>query len=185
MKRASPKMIAHLHGPKPPGLQALEPVFEAGKTGRIRKGAFPFCLFFAVCLLAFAFSSGLAQESPAQWLARIFDPAALGIAPFPGATLNRKLSVDAIVLERGGNKRIAIFIIGLDQIKAAAEHFTKQFGVPPDVMGADSPYETYTFDFTTGTKGAPKLSGLRVLITRSQFVDNKGQITMEYSPPAK
>ncbi len=124
-----------------------------------------------------------AQESPAQWLARIFDPASLGITQFPGATLNRKLSVDAIVLERGGDKRIAIFVIPLDQLKAAADHFRKQFDVPPQVMGADSPFETYTFVFSSGDKAPPKLAGLRVLITRSQFVDNKGQITMEYSPP--
>ena len=125
-----------------------------------------------------------AQESPAQWLARIFDPAALGITNFPGATLNRKLSVDAIVLERGGSKRIAIFIIPLDQLKPAAEHFAKQFGVPAKVTGADSPFETHLFDFTDGATGPAKLKGLRVLITRSQFVDNKGQIMMEYLPPA-
>lgn len=125
-----------------------------------------------------------AQESPAQWLARIFDPAALGIINFPGATLNRKLSVDAIVLERGGTKRIAVFIMPLDRLKPAAEHFAKQFGVPDKVAGADSPFETHTFDFADGATGPAKLTGLRVVITRSPFVDNKGQITMEYSPPA-
>ncbi len=116
-------------------------------------------------------------------MARIFDPASLGITQFPGATLNRKLSVDAIVLERGGDKRIGMFIIPLDQVKAAADHFGKQFGVPADMMGADSPFATYTFDFTADAKGPAKLHGLRVVITRSQFVDNQGQITMEYSPP--
>ena len=124
-----------------------------------------------------------AQESPAQWLARIFDPASLGITQFPGATLNRKLSVDAIVLERGGDKRIAAFMISPDQLKAAAEHFSKQFGVPAQVSGADSPFETHTFDFTTGDKPPPKLAGLKVMISRAQFADNKGQITMEYQPP--
>lgn len=154
-----------------------------GKSVKDRKRSLRFFLPFAFYLLPFAFSSGFAQESPAQWLARIFDPASLGIAQFPGATLNRKLSVDAIVLERGGDKRIGMFIIPLDQIKAAAEHFSKQFGMPAEVMGADSPFAAYTFDFAAGAKGPPKLHGLRVLITRSQFVDNKGQITMEYSPP--
>lgn len=124
-----------------------------------------------------------AQDSPAQWIARIFDPATLGITQFAGATLNRKLSVDAIVLERGGDKRIAAFMIAPDQLKAAADHFAKQFGVPPQVTGADSPFETYTFDFAAGVKAPPKLAGLRVVISKSQFVDNKGQITMEYSPP--
>jgi hypothetical protein len=125
----------------------------------------------------------MAQESPAQWIARIFDPASLSISQFPGATLNRKLSVDAIVLERGGDKRIAAFMIPPDQLKAAAEFFAKQFEVPARVTGADSPFETYTFDFTGTAKGPAKLAGLRVVISRSQFVDNKGQITMEYSPP--
>ncbi|MFI5396536.1 MAG: hypothetical protein ACHQ9S_13465 [Candidatus Binatia bacterium] len=123
-----------------------------------------------------------AQESPAQWLARIFDPAALHITPFPGAALNRKLSVDAIQLERGGNKRIAIFIMALDQLKAAAGHFEKQFGVPAQVAGENSPFVTYTFDFTS--KGPAQIKGLSVVITRSPFVDNKGQIVMEYLPPA-
>ena len=126
------------------------------------------------------------QESPAQWIARIFDPATLGITPFPGAELNRKQSVDAIVLERGGDKRIAIFIMPLDQLKAAADHFAKQFGVQPTVSGEGSQYVTYAFDFTEAkTPGAApaKLAGLRVMVSRAQFVDGKGQITMEYQPP--
>ncbi len=129
-----------------------------------------------------ACSAASAQESPAQWLARIFDPASLGIAQFPGAELNRKLSVDAIVLERGGDKRIGIFIIPPDQVKAAADHFAKQFGAAPQVMGENSRFETYTFEFNDAGKAPPKLAGLRVVISRSQFVDNKGQITMEYTP---
>jgi len=145
------------------------------------------CLHAVAC--AFALTASLAagagaQESPAQWMARIFDPASLGLTPFPGAVLNRKLSVDAIQLERGGNKRIAIFIIAPDQLAAAATHVEKQVGVAPQVTGANSPYETYTFDFTAGTAPAAKLAGLRVVISRSAFVDNKGQITMEYTPPA-
>jgi len=124
-----------------------------------------------------------AQESPAQWIARIFDPATLGIRPFPGAELNRKQSVDAIVLERGGDKRIAIFIMPFDQQKAAADQFAKQFGVPPTVSGENSPFQAYTFDFTDPAKAPAKLLGLRVSVSRAQFVDGKGQITMEYQPP--
>ncbi len=138
------------------------------------------CLSAFLC--AFACATAGAQESPAQWLVRIFDPASLGITQFPGAALNRKLSVDAIVLERGGDKRIGIFIIPPDQVKAAADHFAKQFNVAPQVMGENSRFETYAFDFTDTGKAPPKLAGLRVVISRSQFVDNKGQITMEYTP---
>jgi len=139
----------------------------------------PSVTIVSLCMVA---ATVAAQESPAQWIARIFDPASLGITQFPGAVLNRKLSVDAIVLERGGDKRIAAFIIPQDQLRAAADHFAKQFGVAAQVTGADTQYETHTFDFTDG-KGPAKLAGLKVIISRSQFVDNKGQITMEYQPP--
>ncbi|HEX7409123.1 MAG TPA: hypothetical protein VF515_15945 [Candidatus Binatia bacterium] len=145
------------------------------------RSALTLSLFYALSCLSPA-AVAVAQESPAQWLARIFDPATLRIAPFPGAALNRKLSVDAIQLERGGNKRIAIFIITPDQLKAAAEHFEKQFGVPPQVTGENSPFVTYTFDFAS--QGPAQLKGLSVVITRSPFVDKKGQIVMEYLPPA-
>lgn len=137
---------------------------------------------YALMLLLASSSLAVAQESPAQWVARIFDPATLGITPFAGATLNRKFSVDAIALEHGGDKRIAIFLMAPDQLKAVADHFSKQFSVPPQVTGADSPFETFTFDFTDA-KAPAKLKGLRVLISRAQFADNKGQITMEYQPP--
>lgn len=125
----------------------------------------------------------LGQGTPAQWLKRIFDPAAHGIALFPGAALNKKLSVDAIQLEHGGTKEIAIYIIPKDKLKAAADYFAKQFGVKPQVTAPNSRFEIFAFDFTGGNKAKPKLSGLRVMISRSEFVDGKGQITMEYLPP--
>jgi len=142
----------------------------------LRRIVYPLTMLFMFATPA------LAQESPAQWVARIFDPATLGLTPFPGATVNRKFSVDAIALEHGGDKRIAIYLIAPDQLKAAAEHFSKQVGVPAQVTGADSPFETFTFDFTDA-KAPAKFRGLRVLISRAQFADNKGQITMEYQPP--
>ena len=137
---------------------------------------------YALTLFVMSTALAVAQESPAQWVARIFDPATLGITPFPGSTLNRKFSVDAIALEHGGDKRIAIYLMAPDQLKAAAEHFAKQFGVTAQVTGADSAYETFTFDFSD-PKAPPKLKGLRVVISRAQFADNKGQVTMEYQPP--
>src|SRR5437870_5751172 len=105
---------------------------------------FTFRVVLAALWLLLLGSVGVAQESPAQWIARIFDPTSLGIEPFSGGALNRKLSVDAIILERGGTKRIAIFIIPLDQLKAAAAHFAKQLGVAAQVSGADSPFEAHT-----------------------------------------
>jgi hypothetical protein len=138
------------------------------------------------CALTLSAATAVAQqESPAQWLARIFDPSTLGIKPCPNAMLNRKLSVDAIHLEHGGSKRIAIYTIPPDGLERASECFRKQLGVAPQVTGENSPWVTYTYDFTSGDKKPDKFKGLKVTISRSPFVDNKGQITMEYSPPAK
>ncbi len=123
------------------------------------------------------------QESPAQWLKRIFDPASLGLQVFPGAVLNRKMSTDAIGLQRGGDRRIAVYVIGLDQLKAAADHFQQQVGVAPHVTGTDTPYLAYTFDFTAPGKGPEKLTGLMVQVSRSPFIDGKGQLRMDYEPP--
>ena len=150
---------------------------------RLRLYALTPALFYTLTLLA---APAVAQqESPAQWLARIFDPSTLGIQPYPDATLNRKLSVDAIQLEHGGNKRIGIYMVPPDGLERASEFFEKQFGVPPQVTGEKSQWVTYTYDFTSGDKTPGKLKGLKVTISRSPYLDNKGQIVMEYSPPAK
>jgi hypothetical protein len=156
---------------------------RGGRRLTIALLALTFLPAHALAILPSFATAALAQESPAQWIARIFDPASLGITQFPGAALNRKQSVDAVVLERGGDKRIAVFLIAPDQPKAAAEHFAKQFGAPAQVTGADSKFETYTFDFTGDSNGPPKFAGLRVRISRAEFADNKAQIVMEYSPP--
>jgi len=154
---------------------------EAGE-GRAVNSKMRWTRCLAVLAISVVAATAAAQESPAQWIARIFDPASLGITPFPGADLNRKQSVDAIVLEHGGDKRIAIFIMPLGQLKAAADHFAKQFGVQPAVSGENTQYLAYTFDFTEGHKAPAKLAGLRVMVSRAQFVDGKGQILMEYQP---
>ncbi|HUI27761.1 MAG TPA: hypothetical protein VL403_16885 [Candidatus Kryptonia bacterium] len=148
-------------------------------TGReLIRGSIAVVVFVSLATCAHA------QEGPAQWLARIFDPATLKIEPFPGGLLNRKLSTDAIALERGGTKQIAIYTIPLDQVKAAADHFAKQLGASAQVMAAGSPFETHVFDFT-GKDAPARFKGLRVQVSRSTFIDNKGEIKLEYQPPAK
>ncbi|MBI3782031.1 MAG: hypothetical protein HY270_01380 [Deltaproteobacteria bacterium] len=137
-----------------------------------------------ILLIALLARVTLAQGSPAEWIKRIFDPATLGIQQFPGAELNRKLSVDAIILERGGPKRIGIWIMPLDQMRPAAAHFAKQLGAPAQVNGADSAFESHVFDFTSDPKAPQKFKGLKVVVTHSPYVDGKGQITMEYTPPS-
>jgi hypothetical protein len=138
-----------------------------------------------IALVALVGGAGMAfgQGSPAEWLKRIFDPTTLGLQVFPGAMLNRKLSTDAIGLQRGGNRRIAIYIIELDQVKAAADNFQQQVGVAPQVTGTGTQFLTYTFDFSAPGKGPEKLNGLIVQIGRSPFIDGKGQIRMDYEPP--
>jgi hypothetical protein len=138
----------------------------------------------AVAALVAATAGAGAQEGPAQWLARIFDPATLQLEVFPGAMLNRKLSTDAIALERGGTKQVAIYIFPLDQVKAAAAFMAKQLDVPDNVISAESPFETHVFDCTAAAAPA-RCKGLRVAISRSAYVDNKAQLTMEYTPPAR
>lgn len=138
-------------------------------------------IVFAVLIGGAGLAAG--QGSPAQWLKRIFDPASLGLQVFPGAALNRKLSTDAIGLERGGDKRIAVYIIELDQLKPAADHFQQQVGVAPQVTGEDTQFLAYTFDFTSPGKGPEKLNGLMTRVSRSPFIDGKGQIRMDYQPP--
>lgn len=144
-----------------------------------------YALTLSLALTPFASTALAQQESPAGWLARIFDPSTLGVQQYPGATLNRKLSVDAIHLEHGGSKLIAISLTAPDELGRASAFFQKQFGVPPQVTGENTQYLTYTYDFTSGDKGPGKLKGLKVIIQRSPYVDNKGQIIMEYSPPPK
>lgn len=148
--------------------------------GRARWGA---AFVVAVAVHMFA-ASARAQEGPAQWLARIFEPTTLKLQAFPGAVLNRKLSTDAIALERGGTKQIAIYVLPLDQVKAAAAYMEKQLSVKDHVTGADSPFETHVFD-CTGANAPASCSGLKVSISRSPYIDNKGQLTMEYVPPTR
>jgi hypothetical protein len=144
-----------------------------------------YALTLSLALTLFASTALAQQESPAGWLARIFDPSTLGVQQYPGATLNRKLSVDTIHLEHGGSKQISISLTAPDELERASAFFQKQFGVPPQVTGENTQYLTYTYDFTSGDKGPGKLKGLKVIIQRSPYVDNKGQIVMEYSPPPK
>jgi hypothetical protein len=69
-------------------------------------------------------------------------------------------------------------------VKAAAEHFSQQLGITAQVMAAGSPFETHLFD-CTGKEAPARYKGLRVQVSRSQFVDGKGEIKLDYQPPAK
>ena len=123
-------------------------------------------------LVALAASAAHAQ-GPQEWLKRILDPATIGVAPPPGAVMNRKLTVDYLSKE-DPPKQMAIYMMPLDQMAAASEHFKQELKVEPSVSGSDL-FEIRRF--------AVPAKGLTIVLARSQFVDNKLQITIEYLPP--
>lgn len=127
-------------------------------------------------LLALALLVGAAAhaQSPADWIKRILDPARIGVTPPAGATLNRKLTVDYLSKE-DPPAEMAIYMMPLDQLHAASDHFRQTLGVAPETSGS-GPFEIHRF--------AAPARHLTILLARSQFVDDKLQITMTYTPPA-
>ncbi len=123
-------------------------------------------------LLLFAAATAFAQ-GPQDWIKRILDPAKIGVTVPDGAVMNRKLTVDYLS-KTDPPKELAIYMMPLDQLPAASAHFAKTLGVKPEVSGSDR-FEIHRF--------AVPAKGLTILCTRSQFVDNKLQIMMEYTPP--
>jgi len=136
-------------------------------------------LFLLIGLSLIARAS-LAQ-SPADWIKRILDPTTIGVTPPPGATLNRKLSVDYLSKE-DPPKKMAIYMAPLDKLKSVSEHFEKTLKVKPTVTGAGSEFEIHRFVLQGGGGYPKEAEGLTITISRSQWVDNKLQITMEFVP---
>lgn len=114
-------------------------------------------------------------QSPADWIKRILDPAKIGVTAPEGATLNRKLTVDYLS-KQDPPAEMAVYMLPLAQLHAAAEHFTKTLGVTPETSGSGE-YEINRF--TVPAKH------LTIMLAKSQFVDDKLQITMTYLPPAQ
>ncbi len=132
----------------------------------------------ALTVLCLATSS--AAQGPQEWIKRILDPAKIGVTPPPGAAMNRKLTVDYLS-KADPPKEMAIYMVPLDQMQATSDHFKSTLKVDPTSTGSGE-YEIRRFDLTN-TPGPAK--GLVITLAKSQFVDNKVQITMEYLPPAK
>jgi hypothetical protein len=132
--------------------------------------------FCAVALAAVVAVSAEAQ-GPQDWIKRILDPAKIGVTAPPGAVMNRKLTVDYLS-KADPPKEIAIYMMPLDQLKAASDHFKSTLHVDPAVSG-NGMFELHRFEVGTGPA-----KGLTITLTRSQFVDDKLQITMEYLPPS-
>lgn len=126
-------------------------------------------------------ATAFAQGTPHDWMKRILDPAKIGVEPFPGSTLNRKLTVDYLS-KADPPKEIAIYMAPLDQTEAAAAYFEKTLKVKPEVSGAGSEFAIYRFALSGKGEYPPSAEGLTIVISRSQWVDNKAQITLEYMP---
>jgi hypothetical protein len=114
-------------------------------------------------------------QSPADWIKRILDPAKIGVTPPAGATLNRKLTVDYLS-KQDPPAEMAVYVMPLDQLHAASDHFKQTLGVAPETSGSGE-YEMHRF--------AVPAKHLTVMLAKSQFVDDKLQITMTYMPPAQ
>ena len=134
----------------------------------------PFRAAASVAALTLLLAAAAHAQSPADWIKRILDPAKIGVTPPPGATLNRKLTVDYLS-KQDPPAEMAIYMMPLDQLRAASDHFKQTLGVAPETSGSGL-FEIHRF--TVPAKH------LVVMLTRSQFVDDKLQITMTYTPPA-
>ncbi len=132
---------------------------------------------FGVLALAVVLAVSADAQGPQDWIKRILDPAKIGVTPPPGAVMNRKLTVDYLS-KADPPKEIAIYMMPLDQLKAASDHFKSSLHVDPAVSGSGM-FELHRFEVGTGPA-----KGLTITLTRSQFVDDKLQITMEYVPPS-
>jgi hypothetical protein len=129
------------------------------------------CVFTLAAVLA----ARADAQGPQDWIKRILDPAKIGVTAPPGAVMNRKLTVDYLS-KADPPKEIAIYMMPPDQLKAASDHFKSTLHVDPAVSGSGM-FELHRFEVGTGAA-----KGLTITLTRSQFVDDKLQITMEYMP---
>jgi hypothetical protein len=121
--------------------------------------------------------------SPAEWIKRILDPQKIGLTMPEGAVLNRKLSVDYIS-HQDPPMQMAVYTMDLAKLQAAAEHFEKTLKVKPEVAGSGE-LAIYRFDFTGEGSYPKEMKGLMIQIAKSQWIDSKLQVTMQYTPPAK
>lgn len=111
-------------------------------------------------------------EGTADWLKRILDPATIGVTPFPGSKLNKKITVDTIRYE-DPSKRIAVYMAPLPELPKAVEYFTTTLGVKPT-----KEVDTFVFGLRGAGTYPPAAKGLVVTIQRSPWVDGMAQIQL-------
>ena len=134
-----------------------------------------------VVLVLFLANTASAQDTMKDWLARILDPATLGVTPPAGATLNRKISVDTIHYDHDHpKKKIAVYMMPLDKIADAQSHFATTLGISGQSSTDSKGVAKHFFDCTGAAKCPEKAKGLTVAIGRSPWVDGMTQIQLEY-----
>jgi hypothetical protein len=143
-------------------------------TTRARRAA----LVAAFTILA---ADAAGAQSPAEWIKRILDPGTIGVTPAPGTTLNRKLTVDYLG-KVDPPAKMAVYMAPLDQLPAVSKHFQDTLKVKPAITGAGGEFETHRFELTGEGDYPKQAEGLVIMITKSPWVDNKQQITMQYTP---
>src|SRR5262245_65951707 len=89
----------------------------------IRRSVLCASVVSVVLLASIAFA-----QSPADWIKRILDPAKIGVTVPEGAAINRKLTVDYLS-KQDPPAEMAIYMMPLNQLHAAADHFKKTLGV--------------------------------------------------------
>ena len=137
-----------------------------------------------VVVLSCGVAGSARGENTSDWLKRILDPTTIGVQPFPGSTLNRKISVDTIRYE-DPSKRIAVYMVPIAETPRVIAYFAKLFGMEPKRGGPDAQgVERATFELTGAGGYPPQAKGLQVTILRSPWVDGMTQIQMTFTPPA-
>ena len=117
----------------------------------------------------------------AEWKARILDPSTLGVDTFPGATLNRKFTIDQIRLDES-SATMAVYLISPEAMPAAADFYARQLRTTVETSGVGTAAELRV---VRARDGDPHRRGLSVRVEHAQWATGKGQIWMRYDRPQR
>lgn len=135
------------------------------------------CCLWGVAALA------QAPDTPAGWMKRILDPESIGVKPYPGSEVSKKVSVDLIRLDSNPRKQVAAYVAPLEERDEVSRHFQETLGVEPMIFGEGEDFERRVFRLTGGGDYPEAAEGLEITVFRSPWVEGKVQMTMEYVPP--
>jgi hypothetical protein len=115
----------------------------------------------------------------AEWNARVLDPAALGIAIFPGAAFNRKFTIDQIRLDETPAK-MAVYLIGPEQMPAAAAFYATALGSRIEESGLGTAAELRV---VRARPDDARRAGFVVRVENAHWATGKGQIWLRRDAP--